>query len=82
MRVILCVGCGGPLSICLISDVTSGITRDYIYASEYLNVLHSYSAELRDTGRYGFVLPPDQIDDSGTETYECLKVVMDAVRNA
>ena len=67
---------------CIHTDIASGVTQDYTYASEYLNVLHSYGVELRDTGTYGFLLPENQIQPSGIETYEALKVVMNAVRNA
>jgi len=38
-------------------------------------VEYAYCIELRDKGYYGFLLPPDQIEDSGRETYEGFKVV-------
>ncbi|CAK8691131.1 unnamed protein product [Clavelina lepadiformis] len=42
----------------------------------------SYTIELRDTGRYGFLLPESQIADSCTETYEGMDVITDYVRNS
>lgn len=44
----------------------SGGSIDYTY--EKLGVIYSYALELRDTGRYGFVLPAYQIQPSGEET--------------
>ena len=34
-----------------------------------------YMMELRDTGRYGFLLPTAQIKESGIETYTAMKVL-------
>eukprot|EP01126_Amoeba_proteus_P062339 TRINITY_DN845_c0_g1_i2.p1 TRINITY_DN845_c0_g1~~TRINITY_DN845_c0_g1_i2.p1 ORF type:complete len:227 (+),score=46.01 TRINITY_DN845_c0_g1_i2:702-1382(+) len=51
----------------------SGSSADWTYAA--LNAIYSYGVELRDTGDYGFLLPPDQIVPSGIETYEAVKVV-------
>uniref|UniRef100_A0A6B2L5M5 Peptidase M14 domain-containing protein n=1 Tax=Arcella intermedia TaxID=1963864 RepID=A0A6B2L5M5_9EUKA len=48
----------------------SGSSADYTYNA---GVLYSYGVELRDTGDYGFLLPPDQIVPSGQETYEAVK---------
>lgn len=44
---------------------TSGTARDWFY-SEEANVGNEYRStgytiELRDTGQYGFLLPPDQV---------------------
>jgi murein tripeptide amidase MpaA len=44
----------------------SGIASDYAYGA--CGIKYSYTVELRDTGRYGFLLPPDQIVPSGEET--------------
>ncbi|CAF1432811.1 unnamed protein product [Rotaria sordida] len=46
--------------------VASGSTVDWIYGTA--NVIFSYGVELRDTGKYGFLLPEDQIIPSGEET--------------
>lgn len=53
--------------------VASGSSVDFTYGS--LNVKWSYAYELRDQGRYGFLLPADQIIPSGIETFESLKVI-------
>uniref|UniRef100_W8BDX3 Zinc carboxypeptidase A 1 n=1 Tax=Ceratitis capitata TaxID=7213 RepID=W8BDX3_CERCA len=38
---------------------TSGSTRDWVYNEQGIRI--SYTIEFRDTGRYGFILPPIQI---------------------
>lgn len=43
----------------------SGGSNDYTYGVG--KVTYSYGVELRDTGEYGFLLPPDQIVPSGEE---------------
>jgi len=60
-------------SIANIIYVASGSSADYTYGA--LNVRWSYAYELRDTGRFGFLLPADQIIPSGIETFESLKVI-------
>jgi murein tripeptide amidase MpaA len=45
----------------------SGSSCDYTYGA--CNVTFSYGVELRDTGKYGFLLPEDQILPSGIETF-------------
>jgi len=50
----------------------SGSAIDWTYGR--LGVLYSATPELRDLGRYGFLLPADQIIPSGKETYEALLV--------
>lgn len=52
----------GP--ICTTIYQASGSSVDSMYD---IGVKYSYTAELRDKGRYGFVLPADQIVDSGKE---------------
>jgi hypothetical protein len=36
----------------------------------------AFAAELRDTGTFGFVLPPNQIIPSGNETWAGFKALM------
>ncbi|KAI9140333.1 hypothetical protein BKA69DRAFT_1080447 [Paraphysoderma sedebokerense] len=45
--------------ICNTIYQASGSSVDYMYAEA--KVKYSYAVELRDTGRYGFVIPPNQI---------------------
>ena len=40
----------------------SGDSADWAY--EKLSLTDSYTFELRDTGKHGFVLPPEQVYDS------------------
>lgn len=53
---------------------TSGGSDDWTYGN--LNVVFSYCIELRDTGKYGFLLPADQIVPTGEETFAGIKVSM------
>ncbi len=55
----------GPISTTIYP--ASGSSADYTYG--VCGVKYSYGVELRDTGKYGFLLPPDQIIPSGIETY-------------
>ena len=43
---------------------------DWVKAN--LNVPVSFTYELRDTGRYGFVLPPEQIIPNGQEVLDSI----------
>ena len=57
----------------LLIDPAAGASDDW-----YKGVLKSrfaYTVELRDTGRHGFILPPDQIKPSGEELWEAERVV-------
>jgi len=67
-------------NIAVIIYPASGSSADYTYG--VCNILYSYGVELRDTGRFGFVLPPAQIEPSGQETYAAVKVWAQAVLSA
>ena len=56
------------------SDAASGSSIDWGY--ETLGAKYSYVIELRDEGNYGFLLPADQIEPSGIETYAALKALV------
>lgn len=58
-------------------DPAAGGSEDWTYGQ--LGVKYSFSVELRDTGRYGFLLPPDQIIPTGEETFEGLKALVNAM---
>lgn len=59
------------------ADYSSGSSRDWAFGS--LGVPYVYTIELRDTGRYGFVLPADQIIPTGEETFAGLKAAASAI---
>ena len=59
---------------------TSGTARDWFY-SEDANALNKhrsagYTMELRDTGEYGFLLPPDQVSTSYSTREYTAKLVL------
>nr|XP_056702607.1 carboxypeptidase A1-like [Euleptes europaea] len=68
---------------------TFGSTIDTIYRADgttidwsYENgVKYSYTFELRDTGRYGFILPANQIIPTAEETWVALMKIMEHVRD-
>lgn len=60
------------------TDYSVGTAPDLLYpaaggsddwALGALGIPYSYCVELRDKGRYGFALPPNQIKGTGEETY-------------
>ncbi|XP_076040888.1 carboxypeptidase B-like [Oratosquilla oratoria] len=48
--------------------VASGSSDDF--AKGVVNIPYTYSVELRDRGRYGFILPPEYIEPTAMETLE------------
>lgn len=57
-----------------LSDQASGGTIDWTYNQ---GIKYSYTFELRDTGRYGFILPANQILPTAKETWLALMAIMD-----
>jgi len=55
----------------------SGIMCDEIYKAS--GVILSYTCELRDTGAYGFLLPPSQIKPQGEEIFAATLAIADYV---
>ncbi|MCM8651506.1 hypothetical protein MZO44_15585, partial [Lactiplantibacillus sp. E932] len=55
-----------------------GITVDWTYEQ---GIKYSYTFELRDTGRYGFLLPADQILPTAEETWLALMIIMEHTKN-
>lgn len=53
-----------------LSDVATGSTVDYIKGIHKKDIAYTY--ELRDQGRNGFLLPPEQIIPTGEETMDSL----------
>ncbi|NXE01616.1 CBPA1 Carboxypeptidase, partial [Chaetorhynchus papuensis] len=56
----------------------SGGTIDWTYNQ---GIKYSFTFELRDTGRYGFLLPAKQIVPTAEETWLGLKVIMEHARD-
>lgn len=56
----------------------TGITIDYIKGIYQKPIVYTY--ELRDRGRYGFLLPPNQIIPSGEETMDSLVAMFKEVK--
>ncbi|KAG5845101.1 hypothetical protein ANANG_G00135280 [Anguilla anguilla] len=65
-------------SICKIIYQASGGSIDWSYN---LGIKYSFAFELRDTGRYGFLLPANQIVPTASETWLALKNIMEYVRD-
>ncbi|XP_071784489.1 carboxypeptidase B-like [Asterias amurensis] len=51
----------------------SGASEDWAFGT--LGAKYTYVVELRDEGRYGFLLPESQIEETALETFEALKEV-------
>ena len=60
------------------TDAVAGGSIDWTYA--VLGVRYSYALELRDRGRYGFVLPASQIKPSGEETSDAFYAAIMAMK--
>ncbi|XP_073480115.1 carboxypeptidase A1-like isoform X2 [Aquarana catesbeiana] len=55
-----------------------GTTTDWAYDN---GIKYSYTFELRDTGKYGFLLPAEQILPTAGETWLALMTIMEHVRD-
>uniref|UniRef100_A0A182NVG9 Peptidase M14 domain-containing protein n=1 Tax=Anopheles dirus TaxID=7168 RepID=A0A182NVG9_9DIPT len=49
------------------------------WARGALNIKYAYTVELRDTGRYGFVLPANQIKPTGDEAFQFVDIIAQEV---
>ncbi|GJJ78075.1 extracellular matrix protein 14 [Entomortierella parvispora] len=65
-------------SVCSLIYQSSGGSIDWTYAEA--NVKYSYSIELRDTGRHGFLLPEDEILPSSEETMAGIMYLANFIR--
>ncbi|RMX45944.1 hypothetical protein pdam_00011050, partial [Pocillopora damicornis] len=54
--------------------INSGSLTDYVYGG--LKVKYSFAVELRDQGKFGFVLPASQIEPTAKELFEGLKAMV------
>ena len=62
----------------LFSDENSGGTKDWVYKT--LGTTYTFALELRDQGRYGFLLPTNQIMPTGMETFAAIKAMAAAIK--
>jgi murein tripeptide amidase MpaA len=62
----------GP--ICTTIYQATGSSVDYV--NDVVGADYTFTAELRDTGRYGFVLPTDQIVPSGQEAWAGVRYLL------
>ncbi|KND86726.1 Metallocarboxypeptidase A-like protein [Tolypocladium ophioglossoides CBS 100239] len=67
----------GP--ICSTIYQAAGSSIDYV--NDVVSGDYGFAAELRDTGRYGFVLPPDQIVPSGEEALAGVKYLLQNMKS-
>lgn len=66
----------GPSSIIIYEN--SGGSKDYTYGA--LKIKYSFALELRDRGKYGFLLPANQIIPTAMETFEGIKAMVKAMK--
>ena len=67
-------------TILFIVDAAAGGSDDYAKGSA--GVKYSYTLELRDTGRYGFVLPENLIIPTCEETMDAFRVFAQHLKTA
>ena len=65
------------MGVYLVTDSSSGTSRDWAYG--IAEIPYVFTVELRDTGDYGFVLPPDQILGTAEETWAGFRAMTMAV---
>jgi carboxypeptidase A4 len=65
-------------TICKKYGKVIGDTVDYVH--DVSKSKHTFTIELRDKGRFGFVLPPDQILPTATEDFAGLKYLLRNMR--
>ncbi|CAG7816110.1 unnamed protein product [Allacma fusca] len=63
-------------SVTELLDAGAGGSDDWAYGSGLFE--YSYTIEMRDTGRYGFVLPANQIVPTSEETFEAIRVMAES----
>ena len=65
------------LAINCLSDPFSGGSADW--AKGVANIKYSYLLEIRDDGRYGFLLPPEQIVPTGEEHWAGVRIIAEEI---
>lgn len=61
----------------LVDPATGG---SYDWAKGVAGIKYSFTMELRDTGNYGFLLPRDQIQPTGLETWAAINKTVTEIR--
>jgi hypothetical protein len=61
------------MSLCFVDEATGGSID---WAKSKLDVPYTFEWELRDQGRYGFVLPADQIVPTALETLDSIITIL------
>lgn len=61
-----------------LTDQSSGTSRDW--AKGVANIPYVYTIELRDTGKHGWILPPDEIIPTGQEMWAGVKATFQAIQ--
>lgn len=51
------------------------------WAKGIAKIKYSYTIELRDTGRHGFILPASQIKISGKEAFAAIKAISKEIQS-
>ena len=58
----------------------SGSSADYTYG--VCGITYSYGVELRDTGKNGFILPPEEIIPQGQEIFAAIVAMAQYIKEA
>lgn len=62
----------------IVADAAAGGADDWAYG--VAGIPYVYTVELRDKGRYGFLLPRSQIIPTGEETWDAVKALAEEIR--
>lgn len=62
----------------ILADKNSGGSKDYTYG--VLKIKYSFALELRDRGKYGFLLPANQIIPTAQEAFQGIKAMAKEMR--
>merc|ERR1712029_80085 len=60
----------------LIQQISTLLLEQLMIGTRVFWERFAFTTELRDTGRYGFILPPDQIIESGEEIWAAMEVII------
>lgn len=66
------------ISLFILADKNSGGSKDYTYG--VLKIKYSFALELRDRGKYGFLLPANQIIPTAQEAFQGIKAMAKEMR--